>query len=223
VTAPGSFSRSFFLLGFGYFISAFANASGQTTPSYSEMAQQADSQLNRTYQQVMQKLQPKARDQLRNSQRAWLGFVEQNTIALRSACAKLGWTEDDCNERIVGEVESRTAWLNGLVEPEDMSNLPKAKIEELLPRLDAELNVVYQRCLHAVPEEQATQLRQAQRAWLTCRDASRALGTKLVYYMLSHRIDQLNTFYLGPTKEAQVNWEEKADASVPDPFERGGR
>jgi len=223
VTAPRSFSCSFFLLGFGYFISAFANASGQTAPSYSEMAQQADNQLNRTYQQVMQKLQPKAREQLRNSQRAWLTFVEQNTNALRSACAKLGWSEDACNKRIVGEAEARSEELYVLTGEMYLSELPKSKIEELLPRLDGELNVVYQRCLHAVPEEQAAQLRQAQRAWVTCRDASRALGTKFVYYMLSHRIDQLNTFYSGPTKQAQVNWKEKADASVPDPFERGGR
>jgi uncharacterized protein YecT (DUF1311 family) len=223
VTPLGSSVCSFFLLGFAYFISAFQDVSGQTAPSYSEMAERADNQLNRTYQQVMQKLQPKAREQLRNSQRAWLAFVEQNTIALRSATMKLGWTEDDCNQRIVGEVESRTAALNGLVEPDDLSKLPKSRIEELLPHLDAELNVVYRRCLHAVPEEQAAQLRQAQRAWVTCRDASRALETRFVYYMLSHRIDELNTFYSGPTKEAQVNWEEKADASVPDPFERGGR
>jgi len=66
-------------------------------------------------------------------------------------------------------------------------------------------------------------LRQAQRAWIAYREATRAQGLKLVYYLLSHRIHKLNTFYSGPTKEAQVNWEEKADASVPDPFERGGR
>src|SRR5437667_3725305 len=198
------------------------------------MAQRADSQLNRTYQQVVQKLQPKAREQLRGSERAWLTFVEQNTIALHSACSKLGWTEDECNGEIVGEVETRTEELNTLlrndnpvwvpsIKSDQAIELTNSKLQSLIPSLDAELNVVYQRCFNAVPEEQAAQLRQAQRAWAAYRDASRAQGLKLVYYLLSHRIHQLNTFYSGPTKEAQVNWEEKADASVPDPFERGGR
>jgi uncharacterized protein YecT (DUF1311 family) len=184
------------------------------------MAQQADYQLNKTYQQAIQQLKPGAREQLRNSQRAWLAFVEQNAIAFRSAAAKLGWTQDDCNAAMLREVQTRDGELSAFVYPEDRTTSSNAKIEELLPRLDAELNVVYQRCLHAVPGEQAAQLRQAQRAWITFRDASRALGTDFVYSILLHRIDRLNDFYSGPTKEVQPDWREKADASVPDPFER---
>ena len=220
VTTLGPSIRWLLLLGFGYFVSAFAEVSAQNAPSYSESAQQADSELNRTYQQVMRKLQPKAREQLRSSQRAWLTFVEQNTIALRSACSKLGWTEEECNAEIIEEVETRTGELNGAIGGEYLTSLPKSKIEELLPRLDGELNVVFQRCLHAVPEEQAAQLRQAQRAWIAYRDASRTLGATVVYVILSHRIDRLNSFYAGPTKEVQGYTEEKADPSVPDPFER---
>jgi uncharacterized protein YecT (DUF1311 family) len=235
VTRLGRSIRWLLVLGLGYFI---GDVFAQNAPSYSESAQQADSELNKTYQQVMKELQPKAREQLRSSQRAWLTFVEQNTIALRSACSELGWTQEECNADIIEEVATRTAELPELlgndnpvwvpsIKSDQGIELTSSKLQSLVPSLDAELNVVYQRCLHAVPEEQAAQLRQAQRAWIAYRDATRAQGIKLVYYLLLHRIDHLNSFYSGPSKveareqeESMARWEQKADPSIADPFER---
>ena len=55
---------------------------GQRTPSLSVEAQQADKALNQNYQQLIQKLPPPAREQLRKAQRAWLLLTELDKVAM---------------------------------------------------------------------------------------------------------------------------------------------
>src|SRR5438477_5104722 len=198
-------------LSLGCAFSALFAVSAQTERWSSAAAQEADQALNKTYQQVMQKLAPKSRTQLRNAQRAWLVFVERDSAAVRAAAAKLGKTNEDCENFEVDGFEVRTGELSSLLDSEPVyrsvtrwdektnyeREMSKSELEALLPRLDGELNVIYQRCLHLLSEEEAARLRDAQRAWLAFRDASKPFGVNMVYYTTSHRIHQLSEFYVG--------------------------
>jgi uncharacterized protein YecT (DUF1311 family) len=211
---------------------ALLGVSAQTPRSTTATAEDADQQLNKTYQQVMQRLAPKSRTQLRDAQRAWLAFVERDSAAACAAAGKLGKTDQDCEEFKVDGFEHRTGELSNLLEAEPNAiyrwddktknerEVSKSELAVLLPRMDPELNIVYQRCLHLLSEDAAVRLRDAQRAWIAFRDALRPFGVSVVYQTTAYRIHQLSDFYVGEGLEPQPYNAEKADSSVPDPFER---
>jgi uncharacterized protein YecT (DUF1311 family) len=194
----------------------------------------ADQNLNKTYQDVMRKLPPKSRTQLRDAQRAWLTFMVQDCAAAGAAAPKLGKKDDDLAEFKVGEFERRTDELVALVDRESSTierwddkakqehELSKSELEVFLRTLDPELNVVYERCLHLLPEQAAAPFRDAQRAWVAFKDATKPFGTYAVVQTTAFRIRQLSDFYVGydETLNARNPEEQKLDPTVPDPFER---
>lgn len=188
-------------------------------------SQQADAQLNRTYQQLMKTLSPIAKEQLRKAERAWLEFVARNKAAFQAAAPRLGLSASQCDGFEVDELFSRGNELSAISQPNQSANEQAAAH---LPRTDEELNIVYKRCLGAVTGSDVQKLRDAQKAWIVFRDANSGFGTHLLLVITSRRIEQLNDFYIKTAqelpgmamREPSRPVPEKADPSVPDPFER---
>jgi hypothetical protein len=95
-----------------------------------------------------------------------------------------------------------------------------------LRQIDKDLNIAYQRCIHALPTAEVTNLRQAQRAWIVFRDASRKLGDEVVFKITFDRTWFLHHYYIvaatpeiSPSKPPPENTFEKSDPTTPDPFE----
>jgi uncharacterized protein YecT (DUF1311 family) len=188
-------------------------------------SQQADAQLNRTYQQLMKTLSPIAKEQLRKAERAWLEFVARNKAAFQAAAPRLGLSASQCEGFETAELFNRDNELSAISRPGQSAN------EEAAPglaRTDEELNVVYKRGLGAVAGADAQKLRDAQKAWIVFRDANSGFGAHLLLVITHNRIEQLNDFYIKTAQEPLQTAarqppqavREKADPSVPDPFER---
>jgi len=176
---------------------------------------EADQDLNASYKAAMQGLTPAAREKLKIAQRAWLGFVEKNSAAMRAAARGLGVSSKRCEELEVKEVENRAMDFNYSVE----SNPPE-EIKGHFQRVDADLNAVYERCLATLSPEGKAALRDAQRAWVTYRDANRPFGTEFLAGLTVRRADQLSDFYIESTTAPLNTSRPKAEASPPNPFER---
>jgi uncharacterized protein YecT (DUF1311 family) len=188
---------------------AMTSARAQTTP------READQYLNTGYKAAMQQLPPATREKLRNAQRAWLAFVEKNSVALRLAARGLGISSARCEEFEVKEVENRTVDFDYSKE----SNAPE-EIKGHYQRVDADLNAVYERCLATLSPEAKAALREAQRAWVAYRDANRPFGTEFLSGLTVRRADQLSDFYVESTTAPLNVKRPKAESSPPNPFER---
>jgi uncharacterized protein YecT (DUF1311 family) len=191
---------------------------GQRTPSFSAEAQQADKDLNGSYQQLLHKLPPNAREQLRKAQRAWLSFAELNKAAMSAAAQKHGALHSEFQRAEIDQVQTRTGELSAMLYHEDSG----PDLAGRLRRVDEELNVVYRRCIGTLTPAEVSKLREAQRAWVAFRDASQPFGMEACLQITGHRTTQLNDFYIrGGTSAVQANAaQEKPDPTVPDPFER---
>lgn len=188
---------------------SLTSAQAQTT------AREADQYLNTGYKAAMQGLAPATREKLRIAQRAWLAFVEKNSAAMRVAARGLGISSARCEEFEVKEVENRTADFDYSKE----SNAPE-EIKGHYQRVDADLNAVYQRCVAALSPEATAALREAQRAWVTYRDANRPFGIEFLAGLTVRRADQLSDFYIESTTAPLNVKRPKAEPSPPNPFER---
>jgi uncharacterized protein YecT (DUF1311 family) len=184
-------------------------ALAQSTP------READQYLNTSYKAAMQQLPAATREKLRNAQRAWLAFVEKNSAALRLAARGLGISSARCQELEVKEVENRTVDFDYSKE----SNAPE-ETKGHYQRVDADLNAVYARCLPTLSSEAQAALREAQRAWVTYRDANRAFGIEFLAGLTVRRADQLSDFYIESTTAPLNVKRPKVEASPPNPFER---
>jgi uncharacterized protein YecT (DUF1311 family) len=191
---------------------------GQRTASFSAEAQQADKQLNGSYQQLLQKLPPPTREQLRKAQRAWLSFAELNKTAMSAAAQKHGAPHSEFQRAEIEQVQTRTGELSAMLYPENS----EPDLAGRFRRADEELNVVYRRCIDTLTPAEVSKLREAQRAWVAFRDASRPFGMNICLRITGHRTTQLNDFYIrGGTSAAQAaTTPEKPDPTVPNPFER---
>jgi uncharacterized protein YecT (DUF1311 family) len=191
---------------------------GQRTPSFSAEAQQADKQLNANYQQLLQKLPPSAREQLRKAQRAWLSFAELNKAAMSAAAQKHGALHTELQRAEIDQVQTRTGELSAMLYHENSG----PDLAGQLRRTDEELNVVYRRCIETLMPAEVSKLREAQRAWVAFRDASRPFGMDICLRITGHRTTQLNDFYIraGTSAVQAAAAQEKPDPTVPNPFER---
>jgi len=186
-----------------------ASARAQTT------AREADQYLNTSYKAAMQGLALAQKEKLRIAQRAWLAFVDKNSAAMRMAARGLGISSARCVEIEVKEVENRTMDFDYSKE----SNAPE-EIKGHYQQVDADLNAVYERCLTTLSPEAKAALREAQRAWVTYRDANRPFGIEFLAGLTVRRADQLSDFYVGSTTAPLNVTRPKAEPSPPDPFER---
>jgi uncharacterized protein YecT (DUF1311 family) len=173
-------------------------------------AQEADQSLNRNYQQLINGLSPPARENVRKAQRAWLIFAEKNVAAMRAAAGPLGISSTRCQDFEIEQVLDRSAdfFIRGADPPD---------VKERFVHVDADLNSVYQRCLATLPDTAKAALREAQRAWIVFRDASRALSLGIAVILTTERADQLHQFYIQATVSPSP---EKTEPPPPDPFER---
>lgn len=201
-------------------LAALAIAAEQTRAVASE-AEQADMELNQTYQQLMQMLTGPARQQLRESERAWLTFTELNKDAFQTTAGRLGLSSAEVARIEVDHVRLRVRELGEMLRGRKSGARSEGE--------DRRLNIVYQQCIALLPTAEAMKLREAQRAWISFRDACRPLGADVCSRVTSDRTDQLNNFYVrssqsplqaGPPKTAKPTPEDKSDSSIPDPFEK---
>ena len=191
---------------------------GQRRPSFSGEAQRADKDLNGNYQQLLQKLPASTREQLRKAQRAWLSFAALNKAAMSAAAQRHGALHSEFQRAEIDQVQTRTGELAAMLYPEDSG----PDLAGRLRRADEELNVVYGRCIETLTPAEVSKLREAQRAWVAFRDASRPFGMNICLRITGHRTTQLNDFYIrGGTSAVQpATTPEKPDPTVPNPFER---
>src|SRR6266481_3426086 len=205
------------------FLAASALAAGPTTTCASEAAQ-TDKELNQTYQQVVQMLPVPAREELRKSERAWLTFTQLNNAAFEATASRLGLSPAEVERIEVDHVRLRVRELREMLGRRDAGAAAVVRSQSE----DGRLNIVYQQCIAALTAAEVTKLREAQRAWISFRDASRPLGADVCWRVTSDRTDQLNTFYIAPSGSsgpasppttAAPQSEERTEPSVPDPFE----
>ena len=165
------------------------------------LAQELDQRLNSDYQYLMQRLSPEMREQLRRSERAWIKFRDLDHTALRSSRETLGLSKSESDAFDIRGVANRIneflVFAKGGASPADSSEIERA---------DADLNSVYRKCIASIGARHAAKLREAQRAWITFRDAHRGLGLDLWLSIIQHRTDQLREFYIEyPTANAREN------------------
>jgi uncharacterized protein YecT (DUF1311 family) len=178
--------------------------------------QEADRQLNASYQQAMRTLSPADRDRLRKAERAWAKFADKNLIAMRTAAQALGIPPKLCEQMQAREMLLRSVDFNY-----SNTSLAGQTADVDFFRIDNDLNKVYQRCAAVLPDKAKTTLREAQRAWIEYRDANRPFGTEFIAGLTSRRADQLTEFYIsGMTSLSMPPVAPKARPSPPDPFER---
>src|SRR5205814_5978869 len=116
----------------------FASAQNGLTP------QEADRQLNQNYQAALRKMTPGAAETLRRAERAWVAFIEKNSVALKAAARELGVSASVCQQVEAQEMSSR-AW------DFSVSDEPEENEQQIFERADAELNVVYKRITSSLP------------------------------------------------------------------------
>jgi uncharacterized protein YecT (DUF1311 family) len=193
----------------------------EQTPAVASEAEQADMELNQTYQQLMQMLPGPAREQLRESERAWLTFTELNKDAFQTTAGRLGLSSAELKRIEVAHVMLRVRELGEMLQGGKSGTRSESE--------DRRLNIVYQQCIAVLTAAEAMKLRKAQRAWISFREACRPLGAGVWSRVTSDRTDQLNNFYLrsngsslqaGPSKTAKPESEDESDPSIPDPFEK---
>lgn len=201
-----------------YAFGQFPAALGQRTLSFYAEAQQADKDLNVNYQRVLQKLSPSMREQLRKAQRAWLLFAELNKTAMAAAAQRHRALPSEFQRVEIDQLQTRTGELSAMLNPENSG----PDLAGRLRRTDEELNVVYRRCIGTLTPAEVSKLREAQRAWVAFRDASRPFGMDICLRITGHRTTQLNDFYIrGGTSAVQATKaQEKPDPTIPNPFER---
>lgn len=179
-----------------------------------------DQVLNRTYQDVLNKMTPAGRDQLRKAERAWLAFLELDKVAMREAAARLRLSGPDAEDFERQHVHVRIMQLQDLL---DSTGEPEAAA--VFRQNDAQLNIVYQRCISSMLPAEIAALRKAQRAWLVFREESRKFGGLVAARITAARTKHLNAFYIQPTttpapQSVEHYTPQKADPTTPDPFER---
>lgn len=193
----------------------------EQTPAVASETEQADMELNQTYQQLMQMLPGPAREQLRGSERAWLTFTELNKDAFQTTAGRLGLSPAELKRIEVAHVMLRVGELGEMLRGGTSGTRSEGE--------DRRLNIVYQQCIAVLTAAEAMKLRKAQRAWISFREACRPLGAGVWSRVTSDRTDQLNNFYLrsngssfqaGPSKAAKPESEDESDPSIPDPFEK---
>lgn len=168
----------------------------------------------------MKMLPPPAKEQLRKAEHAWLDFVVRNRAAFQATAPRLGLSASQCEDIEAEEFFNRANQLSYLSAPNQNANNEDAL---RLAQTDQELNVVYQRCLASVTGPDAQKLQDAQNMWNAFRDAHKGFGAHLLLTITSRRIDQLNDFYIKTASPGRASFQrgpEKADPSIPDPFER---
>lgn len=182
--------------------------------------QDSDQILNITYQDVLRKMTPAGRDQLRKAERAWLTFVELDKVAMRETAARLGPFGPDAADFERRHINARIVQLGDLL---DSNREPEAAT--VFRQNDAQLNIVYQRCISSMPPAEVAALRKAQRAWLVFREESRKFGGLIAARITAARTKHLNAFYIEsaitpapPVVERYTP--QKADVTTPDPFKR---
>jgi len=168
---------------------AKTTATAEESPS--DVARQVDQRLNTDYQIVLQRLSPEVRERFRQSERDWLAFRDLDKAALTASRGRLGLSKSNCDNadiwQIVYRVQEFGVFANGSATPADSYQIQKA---------DDQLNEVYRQCISALTSSQASKLRQAQRAWITFRDAHRGFGLDLWLALIQHRTKQLDLFYV---------------------------
>lgn len=179
-----------------------------------------DQLLNRTYQDVLSKMTPAGREQLRKAERAWLAFVELDKVAMREAAARLRLSGPATEDFERQHINARIAQLEDML---DFDREPE--VATVFRQTDAQLNVVYQRCISSMSPAEVAALRKSQRAWLVFRDESRKFGGLVGARITAARTKHLNAFYIESTITSEQETVEeytaqKADRTTPDPFER---
>lgn len=179
--------------------------------------------LNVAYEKASARLSPAGLEELRKAQRAWLSFNELNKIALRAAGHALGLPASRTQEFEGKEFGARSVQLDEL-----FSQLSQPPNPGGLKQVDKDLNIVYQRCIHALPPAEVSYLRQAQRAWIIFRDANRKFGDQACIKIIYDRTWHLHHYYIlasTPTVQpSQTPSEEyyfmQNNGTSLDPFER---
>lgn len=200
----------------------------QVDPNIGASLTAADADLNATYRELTTALSPAEREQVRTAERAWLAFMDKNQAAFRALAAKRNMPQTQVVSAALAETQARRDTLRSMLA--ETSNFSRDQQARQLQQADSELNATYKDCLVSLDGADIALLRDAQRAWITFRDAQarakNALTTSL--QVITRRTVQLRGFYLGAAPETAVHQEaglssletQNSNRVVPDPFER---
>lgn len=207
-----------------------AQAIAQIDSSASGSLQAADADLNATYRSLTTALPPRDRERLRSAERAWVAFIEKNQAAFTALAAKRNMPPSRLNAATIAETQARHDTLRLMLD--GASDASRDQLSRQLEQADSELNAAYKDCVAALDNTDISMLRDAQRAWITFRDAQartkNALTTSLM--IINYRTAQLREFYLGDARTTTATSEQltgrdslsaqNSSRKIPDPFER---
>lgn len=131
----------------------------------------SDNQLNGVYQATIKKLDSANASSLKNVQRAWIAFKEQDFALLSKVAAQVG----DNNRKFRYMVEAADAQSENLqslgAKGFDMSgDEPRTSAEA-----DQLLNKTYKYCIDSLPPELVPKMQEIEVLWITFRDLQRRL------------------------------------------------
>lgn len=127
----------------------------------------ADQQLNQVYTQVRDQLSANRRPQLILAQRAWISFRDADCQFAQSAVAGGTMAPLITNNCLTDLTKKRISELNSYLQ----NQMPQPKSRNY-QTVDGKLNQVYQNTINNLSASRQSQLKIAQRAWISFRDAN---------------------------------------------------
>ena len=161
-------------------------------------------ELNALYADILRRLPPQQRQQLIVAERAWVAFKEKQAEFLHHLQKAGLLLEGTRDELMRTEVFNRINKLRALLALGGYRSFVGATDRE------SELNQRYQECIRKFSGESQRKLREAQRRWVTYREADSKIfpNDGLVIW---NRISELRRFI----EAANV-----PESTIPNPFER---
>ena len=156
-------------LSFALFSSACFSREPQENPS--DPVTKAGSELTAAYQQALARFAVPKKEVLRRAERAWIIFSDKHEALLGALRRENLLTQDAVYNAEMGEVSARTNHLRAFyVTGNPMPNTAKSVWEGQ----DQQLQKVYDECIRRLNGSDQRLLRDAERAWITYRDADAA-------------------------------------------------
>lgn len=130
----------------------------------------ADADINHAYKQALTKFAPANKEMLRRAERAWIDFSNKQEAVLNALHRENLLTEDAVNTATIAEVNERTNHLKIFF---GGNSVPYAQ-PYILQNVDQKLSQAYGECMRRLGEDDQFLLREAERSWITYRDADSA-------------------------------------------------
>ena len=127
----------------------------------------ADASLNKTYKQALARFAPPNQEVLRKAERAWIDFSNKQEAVLNALHNENLLSQEAVDKATIDEVNARTIHLTVFFVGNTLPPAPPG----ILQNMDQQLQKAYDDCLQRLSVNNQKLLREAERSWITYRDA----------------------------------------------------